>query len=67
METLKQEILKLLAEGAMPAAEIRNRLNGQQTGWDVSQSEVSSAVFSLLKQGKVTHDQRLWMLAKTCE
>lgn len=36
METLKQEILKLLAEGAMPAAEIRNRLNGQQTGWELT-------------------------------
>ncbi len=63
METLKQEILKLLAEGAMTTGEIRNRLNSQQARWDVSQSEVSSALFSLLKQGKVTHDQRVWKLA----
>lgn len=62
METLKQEILKVLAEGAMTSGEIRNRLNSQQAGWDVSQSEVSSALFSLLKQGKVAHEQRLWRL-----
>jgi hypothetical protein len=31
-------------------------------GWDVNQSEVSSALFSLLKQSRVTHDERLWRL-----
>ena len=60
METLKQEILKVLAEGPMPSGEIRNLLNRKQ--WGVSQSEVSSALYSLLKQGKVAHEQRLWKL-----
>ena len=57
METLKQEILTLLAEGTMTPGEIRNWLNSQQAAWDVSQSEVISTLHSLLKQGKVALDQ----------
>ena len=36
MELLHQEIVKLLAKGATTAGEIRNRLNGQPLGLDVS-------------------------------
>ena len=39
MEVLQQEIVKLLAKGAMTAGEIGNRLNGQPAGWDVSQDD----------------------------
>ncbi len=57
METLKQEILKLLTERAMTAGDIRNRLNGQ--GWDVSQDEVAKALHSMFEKGQIAHDQRL--------
>lgn len=44
MEVLQQEIVKLLAKGAMTAGEIRNRLNGQPLGLDVSLDDVLHAL-----------------------
>jgi hypothetical protein len=60
-ESLKQTILKLLADGAMTTGEIRSKLNGFPLGLDVSMSDVHSALHSLLKKGNVIHDgKHLW-------
>ena len=45
MTVLQQEIVKLLAKGAMSAGAIRNELNGQH--WDVSQNDVLGALHKL--------------------
>jgi hypothetical protein len=45
MTVLQQEIVKLLANGAMTAGAIRSELNSQQ--WDVSQSDVLGALHKL--------------------
>ena len=68
MDALQSEILKLLAEhGQMHWGTIRNKLNGQPAGWDVSDSDVHGALYFLLKAGKVNRDNRdgdRWTLAK---
>jgi hypothetical protein len=55
METLKQEILKLLAEGATKPREIRNLLNSMQP--HECQSEVDGALRALFKEGKANLHQ----------
>lgn len=62
---MEQEILKVLAEGAMAPGEIRNRLNSN--GWDVSLNDVMSALLSLLKEGQVAQDKRIWRSVKAPE
>lgn len=44
MEILHQEIVKLLAEGAIAPGKIRNALDGIPQGWDVSQDDVLDAL-----------------------
>ena len=59
---LQQEIVKLLANGAMTADEIKNRLNGQPAGWDVSLDDVFSALRRLEGQLVV---ECLWRINQT--
>lgn len=65
MVALHREILKLLAEhGQMHWGDIRNKLNGQPAGWDVSDRDVRDALDFLLKAGDVNRDGDQWSLAK---
>ena len=59
MEVIQQEILKLLTDEAMTTGAIRNRLNGQGYGLDVSQGEVAEALHYLFQRKRVAHNQKL--------
>jgi hypothetical protein len=63
-DVLQREILKILAErGQVHWGGIRNTLNGQPAGWDVSDRDVQSALDSLFSVGKVHRQGELWSLA----
>jgi len=65
MDALHREILKLLTEhGQMHWGNIRNKLNGQPAGWDVSDSDVLGALDRMLKAGNVSRDGDQWTIAK---
>lgn len=59
---LGQAILRLLALRPMKPRQIRNALNDER--WDVTQRDVSSALFLLFKMHQIIRDHRneLWML-----
>lgn len=50
MEFTHQQIVKMLQQGPMTAGDIRNRLNGEVRGLDVSQDEVLDALRRLEAQ-----------------
>ena len=62
MNVLQQEIVKLLAKGSMTAGAIRNALNGQPAGWDVSQDDVLDALRRLEGQFIV---ECLWRISQS--
>jgi len=65
MGALHREILKLLTEhGQMHWGTIRNKLNGQPAGWDVSDRDVLGALDFLLNTGNVNQDGDRLTLAK---
>jgi hypothetical protein len=64
MGALHREILKLLTEhGRMHWGDIRNKLNGQPAGWDVSDRDVHGALDSLLEARHVNRDGDRWTIA----
>ena len=61
MDALHREILNILAEGGrMHWGTIRNKLNGQPAGWDVSDRDVQRALESLFRAGKVHKQGDFW-------
>lgn len=65
MNALQSEIARLLNENEqMHWGDIRNTLNGQPAGWDVSDRDVQGSLDSLLKAGSVNRDGDQWSLAK---
>ncbi len=59
MEALQQEIVRLLAEGPLTTGDIKNRLNSQPAGWDVSLDDVDKELRRLEAMLIV---QRLWRI-----
>ena len=61
MDALHREILELLNEhGQMNWGTVRNKLNGQPAGWDVSDRDVKTALEALFRAGKVHKQGDMW-------